>query len=58
MTLKITQKHSYLGDGLYAKNSDGTLVLYTGHHDYPDNIIYIELDVWINLEKFVKGELL
>lgn len=45
----------YMGDGVYVKINDANqLELKTGSHDHPDNIVYIEPEVWVSLLCYVK----
>jgi hypothetical protein len=45
----------YLGDGLYAKIEDGSLVLMANSCVDPTDTVYLEPSVWENLKKFADG---
>jgi hypothetical protein len=51
----IPNKIEYLGDGVYAKKDCcGFITLMTGDHNNPENIIYLESEVFRALVRFVQ----
>lgn len=44
----------YLGDGVYVAIQNGMVVLATGSHLSPDNVVYLEPEVLQALMEFVK----
>ena len=51
-----TEKITYLGDGVYAKKGNGTVVLMANDHENPTDTIYLEPAVLSALIKFIEQE--
>jgi len=50
----MSQQWEYLGDGVYVTFDGFHIVLATGSHVNPDNIVHLDPDVMVAFTRFVK----
>lgn len=48
------KKTAYIGDGVYVKIKNGTLVLMANHHEEPTDTIVLEPEVLFKLMKYIE----
>jgi hypothetical protein len=52
---KNEKNTSYIGAGVYVKYDGYGIELMTGSHDHPENVVYLEPDVYTRLLQFVES---
>jgi len=48
------KKTAYIGDGVYSKIENGSLILMANHHEQPTDIIVLEPEVLFKLMKYIE----
>lgn len=48
------KKVEYIGDGVYVKIENGSLILMANHHEQPTDIIVLEPEILFKLMKYIE----